>query len=290
MQYEGDIYRPPSEAYSLIVQVTVGCTHNGCTFCESYKAKKFRLKPFETVLADLREARKHYRQVQRVFFADGDALCMTTEKFLRLLDAVRDLFPECERVGTYSRATQILKKSDDELTMLRNAGLGIVYIGAESGSDEVLRRVNKGEASEDITQAVQKAERAGITTSVTFILGLGSRELMSEHAVKTGEMISAMGASYVGLLTLLLSPAAPLYNDVQSGEFILLTPQETVEELEIILENINCEKETVLRSNHASNWLVLKGTLPNDKERLLKEIRSAKNDSSVLRTEKYRRL
>jgi len=290
MQYEGDIYRPPSEAYSLIVQVTVGCTHNKCTFCESYKAKKFRLKPYESILADLQEARSYYRYVQRVFFADGDAMCMTTEKLLKLLDAVRDLFPECERVGVYSRAAQILKKSDEELEMLRNAGLGIVYIGAESGSDEVLRRIDKGETSEQIIQAVQKAERAGIATSVTFILGLGSKELMAEHAVKTGEMISVMGASYVGLLTLLLSPEAPLYWDVQSGKFALLTPQETVDELEIIIEHTNCEKETVLRSNHASNWLMLKGTLPNDKERLLREIRSAKKDSSVLRPEMLRRL
>ena len=290
MQYEGDIYRPPSEAYSLIVQVTVGCTHNKCTFCESYKAKKFRLKSYESILADLQEARSYYRYVQRVFFADGDAMCMTTEKLLKLLDAVRDLFPECERVGVYSRAAQILKKSDEELEMLRNAGLGIVYIGAESGSDEVLRRIDKGETSEQIIEAVQKAERAGIATSVTFILGLGSKELMAEHAVKTGEMISVMGASYVGLLTLLLSPEAPLYWDVQSGEFTLLTPQETVDELEMIIEHTNCEKETVLRSNHASNWLVLKGTLPTDKERFLREIRSAKKDSSVLRPEMLRRL
>jgi len=290
MHYEGDIYRPPSEAHSLIIQVTVGCTHNGCTFCPSYKSKKFRMKPFETVLADLTEARSYSRHVERVFLADGDALCMTTDKLMRILDAVREMFPECKRVGVYSRATQILKKSHEDLVRLRDAGLGILYIGAESGSDTVLLNVMKGESVADITESVRKAEAAGIATSVTFILGLGSRELLAEHAKKTGEMITAMGASYVGLLTLLVTPEAPIYKDVKSGKFVLLTPSETLEELEIILENTTCEKETVFRSNHASNWLSLKGTLPQDKESLLGQIRRAKTSPEMLRSSRQRRL
>ena len=290
MQYEGDIYRPPSEAYSLIVQVTVGCTHNGCTFCPSYKGKRFRLKPFETVLEDLLEARKHYRHVGRVFFADGDAFCMSTEKFLRLLDAVRNIFPECGRVGVYGRASQILRKSEDELVRLRTSGLGIIYIGAESGCDEVLRRVNKGETPQQIVQSVHKAEQAGIVTSVTLISGLGGRVLMADHAVKTGELISEMGASYVGFLTLLLEPEAPLYADAQSGSFELLTPLEVMEELEVIFEHTNCTKETVFRSNHASNLLALKGTFPHDKEKMLEEIRYAKSNTSALRPQWLRGL
>ena len=283
MQYEGDIYRPPSEAHSLIVQATIGCTHNGCTFCPAYKAKSFRLKPFDAVLDDFRQARSYYRQVGRIFIADGDALCMSTAKFLEILGAIREIFPECQRVGTYSRASHILSKSTDDLAALRDAGLGIIYIGAESGSDEVLRRVNKGETSANIIASVRKSESAGIPTSVTFILGLGGKELMTEHAVKTGEMISAMGASYVGLLTLVLTPMTPILADVQSGKFTRLTPLETVEEQEIILENSYCDSETILRSNHASNWLVLKGTLPYDKDRMLRQIRDAKADTSVLR-------
>ena len=290
MRYEGDIYRPPSEAYSLIIQATIGCTHNKCTFCPAYKEKKFRLRPYEDVLDDLRETRRYYRHVERVFFADGDALCMAPGKMLQLLGSVRELFPECARVGVYSRASQILSKSDDELSNLCEAGLGIAYIGAESGSDEVLRRVNKGETSEQIIKAVQKAERAGIKTSVTFILGLGGRELLSEHAEKTGEMISAMGASYVGLLTLVLEPEAPLFDDVRTGKFVQLTPLETVEELEIILEHTDCKSETVLRSNHASNWIALKGTLPRDKGRLLEQVRRAKADTGLLRTGAHRQL
>ena len=290
MQYEGNIYRPPSEAYSLIIQVTIGCTHNKCTFCPAYKEKQFRLRPYEEVLADLREMRRYYRRVERIFFADGDALCMTTGKLTRLLSAVREIFPECERVGTYSRASQILSKSEDELAELREMGLGIIYVGAESGSDEVLRRVEKGESAQEIIEAVQKAERADIKTSVTLISGLGGRELLTEHAIKTGEMITAMNASYVGFLTLLLEPPAPLRADVRSGKFVQLTPHEVMEELEIIFENTNCTGETIFRSNHASNWLTLKGTLPKDKERMLEQIRQAKSNARMFRAEDRRYL
>jgi len=290
MQYEGNIYRPPSEASSLIVQATVGCTHNACTFCEMYKEKQFRLKPFETILADLQEARRVYRHVERIFFADGDALCMATDKLLRLLHTVQELFPECFRVGVYSRPTQILQKSEEELVCLAKAGLGIAYIGAESGSDEVLRRVNKGETAEESIEAVQKAERAGIRASVTFVLGLGGRELMEKHAVKTGAAISAMGATYVGLLSLMLTPRMPLYADAADGTFTPLTARETMEELELILSHTNCVQETILRSNHASNWLTLAGVLPQDKGRMLGQVQDAMRDTSVLRADEWRRL
>jgi radical SAM superfamily enzyme YgiQ (UPF0313 family) len=255
-----------------------------------YKEKKFALKPFETVLADIHEARRYNRRVERIFFADGDALCMSTNKFSRLLDAVREIFPECERVGAYSRSAHILNRSGEELELLRDKGLGIIYIGAESGSDEVLRRVQKGEEAGRITEAVRKAESAGIKTSVTFISGLGGRELLAEHAVKTGEMISSMGASYVGLLTLIVDPAAPIYSQMHSGEFEQLAPHEVMDELEMILENSNCEKETVFRSNHASNWVILKGTLPYDKERMIEQVRFAKTGTGALRKENQRRL
>ena len=290
MHYEGDIYRPPSEANSLIIQVTVGCTHNGCTFCSMYKADSFKIKPFKTVLEDLHEARRFYKHVERIFFADGDALGLETDKLLHLLNTVRELFPECSRVGIYGRASQILRKTDEELRKLRDAGLGIIYLGAESGSEEVLRRINKGETAAQMINAVKKAEALGLKTSVTFISGLGSTELMREHAVETGKMISEMGASYVGFLTLLVEPAAPLYADIESGKFVQLSPFEVLRELEIVLENTDCAAETVFRSNHASNWLVLKGTLPHDKQRMLSQIRAALEGAGALRPERYRRL
>jgi len=283
MIYEGNVYRPPSEAHSLIVQATVGCTHNGCTFCPMYKGERFRLRPFEDVLDDFKEARAYYSHVGRIFLADGDAMCMTAGKLMRILGAAKELFPECTRVGIYSRAAHILRKSDAELAALRGAGLGIVYIGAESGSPEVLRRVNKGETPDEIAAAVRKAESQGIAASVTFISGLGGSELKEEHAVETGKMISYMGASYVGLLTLVLSPEAPMYDDERSGRFTQLTPAEAIDELEIILENANCASESIFRSNHASNWLSLKGTLPQEKESLLRQVRNAKANASSIR-------
>ncbi|MEG1461454.1 MAG: radical SAM protein [Oscillospiraceae bacterium] len=275
MQYEGTVYRPPSEGKSLIIQVTLGCSHNSCTFCPMYKDKKFRVRATEEIMADFREARRSYRFVERIFFADGDALCLETEKLLGLLQAVREIFPECRRVGIYARGENVLQKTDEELSALQRAGLHIIYLGAESGSDEVLRRVKKDLTAAELILAAQRAENAGLKVSVTFLSGLGGRELMEEHAVKTGEMISKMGASYVGLLTMLPAPGTPMFEDTISGKFQPLSQTEVAKELEIILEHAVCEKPCVLRSNHASNRLVLAGTLPGDKERLLRQIQGA---------------
>lgn len=237
-----------------------------------YKDKKFHIRPFEQVLEDLKDARCDYPRVDRIFFADGDALCLSTDKLLNLLNAVRAIFPECTRVAVYSRASHILRKSDEELILLRDAGLGIVYVGAESGSEEVLLRVNKGETPEKIKEGVQKAERLGIQTSVTFISGLGGKELMEEHAVKTGKMIGEMGASYVGLLTLMPAPGTKMFEDTISGVFQPLSLLEVEQELKLILTNADCKKDCVFRSNHASNHLVLSGTLPRDRDRMIMQV------------------
>ncbi len=288
MKYYGSVYRPPSEANSLIIQVTLGCTHNSCTFCPMYSDKRFRMVPFDEVLACLKEARCEFPYVRRVFFADGNSLCLTNEKLLPLMEATKAIFPECERISVYARAENVLRKTDQELLALKAAGLGIVYIGAESGSDQVLLRVNKGETATQMIEAVQRAEALGIKTSVTFISGLGGKELMEEHAIKTGEMITQMGASYVGLLTLMTAPGTPLFNDLTSGRFELLSQREIVRELELILTHSHCEKPSVIRSNHASNRLVLAGTLPNDKERLLAQVRAAQTSEEGLRAKGFR--
>ncbi|NLH01824.1 MAG: radical SAM protein [Clostridiales bacterium] len=288
MKYEGSVYRPPSEAHSLIIQVTIGCSHNSCTFCPMYADKKFRIRSFEEVFADLEEARRENSHVERIFFADGDALCLSTEKLTPLLGAAKAIFPECGRIGVYGRAENILQKSDKELLRLKDAGLGIIYLGAESGSSEVLKRVNKKETPDEIVEAVHRAESAGIPVSVTFISGLGGREFLEEHAVQTGKMIGAMGASYVGLLTLMVAPGTPLWDDVASGRFIQLKTDEVLKELEHILINANCEKDCVIRSNHASNRLVIKGTLPDDKECLLNQAHRAMHDEKMLRPDRFR--
>ena len=246
-----------------------------------YKNKEFRVRPFESIAEDFCAARSLHPYVERIFLADGDALCLSTDKLMRILDIAGSTFPECTRVSAYSRSSHILRKSEGELKRLREAGLGIVYIGAESGSDEVLRLVDKGETAAQIVEACQKTEAAGIAASVTFVSGLGGKALMVEHAAETGKMIGKMGASFVGLLTLVLTPGTPMHTEMLSGAFAPLSAREVLEELDLILVNADCDKDCVLRSNHPSNLVALKGTLPHDKERLLSQVRQAKTDERV---------
>lgn len=290
MRYEGMVYRPPSEAYSLIVQVTIGCSHNKCTFCSMYKEKQFRVRKVEEVLEDLRWARTAYRRVDRIFLADGDALVLTNPKLMVILDEIRRLFPECTRVGVYARAKDILRKTPEELAQLRDAGIKIVYVGCESGSDRVLTQIHKGETAAELIDAVRRAEDVGIAASVTFISGLAGPEGWQEHAVETGKMISAMEPSYASLLTLMAEPAAPLYDEIQSGRFQLLSPAQVLDETELLIRNIDVSRKCVFRSNHASNYLSLKGDLPRDKESMLAQIAYARKNLSTLRPEYFRAL
>ena len=290
MRYEGDIYRPPSEAYSLLVQVTIGCSHNKCTFCSMFKAKRFRVRPEQEVFEDLEEARRYYRRVDRIFLCDGDALCLKTDKLLRILTKIRTLFPECERVTSYGRATDALRKTDEELRELKEHGLTMVYLGAESGSPKVLEMVNKGETAEELIEGVHKLENNGIQTSVTFISGLGGPELMEEHAVESGKMIAKMNASYVSFLTLMLDPVAPLYKDWKEGRFKLLKAEEVLQEAAIMLDHARPEMSCVFRSNHASNYVSLKGNLPEDNDRMIEALRRCMKDKSLIKSEYFRAL
>ncbi|MGN8713597.1 radical SAM protein [Hornefia butyriciproducens] len=290
MRYEGDIYRPPSEAYSLLVQVTVGCTHNKCTFCSMFKNKRFHLRNMDEVMEDLEEARKLYRYVERIFLCDGDALCLSNRKLLVILQKIQELFPECRRVNVYGNAADVLHKTPEELRELYENGVRMIYIGAESGSEKVLKDVCKGVTGEQLIEAVHKIEDSGIQASVTFISGLAGKDGWREHAIESGRMISRMNASYVALLTLMVEPAAPLYEKIQSGEFRLLSPEEVIAETYLMIENMNPEKPCVFRSNHASNYLSLKGTLPEDKEAMLAKLRRAMKDSGMLKDERFRML
>ena len=292
MQYEGMVYRPPSEAYSLILQVTIGCSHNKCRFCSMYKDKKFHIRQLEDILADLQECRAYYSRVRRIFLADGDALCLSNAKLLAILNAIRDLFPECERVGIYGRATDILRKTPEELKALKEAGIGIVYVGAESGDPEVLARMCKNATREQLIEGVRRAEDAGIAASVTFISGLGGRERWKEHAVASATMISEMRPSYASWLTLMLDPAAPVTKDIAEGKFELLKPLEVLDEMEVMLEHVELPEGVtcVFRSNHASNYLSLKGDLPADRDKMLAVVRQAKENSDMLRPEYWRAL
>ncbi|MGN0658483.1 MAG: radical SAM protein [Emergencia sp.] len=290
MRYEGDIYRPPSEAYSLLIQVTIGCSHNKCTFCSMFKDKRFRVRDVREVIEDLETARKTYRRVERIFLCDGDALCLATDKLLVILDKIRELFPECERVGVYGSARDVLRKTPQELETLRDAGIGMIYLGAESGSQKVLDAVCKGVTREQMIESVHRIEEADIRASVTFISGLAGKEGWEDHAIETGKMITEMNASYVGLLTLMLDRRAPIVGQIERGEITLLTAEEVVAETYLLLKHASPDKVCVFRSNHASNYVSLRGNLPFDKPRMMDQLQRAMEDTGLLKDERFRML
>ena len=287
MEYEGRVFRPPSEAYSLIVQATIGCSHNQCTFCDMYKEKRFRIRRLEEVKSDFDLARAQYRRVERIFLADGDALMCRADHLAELLQYIRTLFPECERVTSYGSPKSILVKTLDELRMLHELGLEMVYFGLESGSDEVLRRVNKGETAAEIIRAGQMVRNAGMKLSVTAIAGLGSTEFSEEHAVQTARALSEMRPEYIGLLTLFFELPTPLLQDWQEGRFYLMNPVEIAAETLILLENIDSEG-SVFRANHASNYVNLAGTLNRDREAMCARLRAALDGKVHFRSEAFR--
>ncbi len=284
------LYRPPSEGRSLIVQVTIGCSHNQCTFCTMYRDKRFRVRKMDEIKQDLDSARGYYRHVERLFLADGDALVLSTDKLVEIMDYAQELFPEIQRISVYGSPQDILRKSHDDLVALRQHGMAFVYIGAESGNDEVLRNINKGATRAEIIEAVQKVNAAGLTSSVTFISGIAQSDLIVQHARDTGTMISEMEPDYVSILTLMVEPGSEIYDDIAAGRFQPPTPQEALTEYALIIDNINVTKECIFRSNHASNYLPLRGTLPQDKDNLLAVLQRALDDRSMLRPEMFRAL
>ena len=289
MRYKGSVYRPPSEARSLIVQVTYGCSHNTCAFCSMYKAKKFELRPMEEILEDFDLARQAYSKVGRIFLADGDALIRHAADLERILEYIAQKFPECERVTCYASPSSIHKRTPEELKRLRERNLTMVYMGLESGCDEVLKRMRKGHTAAEIVSAGQKINAAGIDLSVTAISGLGGVELWREHAMDTAKALSAMKPAYIGLLTLMVEPGTPMYDWVQTGQFRLLDSRQVLEETALLVAQLDCEG-AVFRMNHASNYLTLKGTLNEDKQALLKRIHSAMSGRTDLRPEYFRAL
>ena len=274
MRYKGKVYRPPSEAYSLIVQVTYGCSHNTCAFCDMYDDKHFAMRPMQEIREDFEMARQLYRHVERVFLADGDALMRKTADLVEILGLIYGLFPECERVSCYASPASLQVKSEDELRLLWARGLQMVYMGLESGCDAVLERMRKGHSAAAIVAAGQKARRCGMALSVTAISGLGSVALWRQHAADTAKAVSAIKPEYLGLLTLMVEHGTPLESWVKNGEFTLLSPLEVLKETELFLQQVDSEG-TVFRANHASNYLTLKGTLNGDREALLGQIGAA---------------
>lgn len=289
MNYEGAIYRPPSEAGSFILQVTIGCARNTCTFCTMYKDKTFRMRHMDEIRADIREVYAYYGdRIRRIFLADGDALIMPAERLLEILEELRRYFPSAERITSYGAPKDVLGKTPEELTRLRRAGLSMIYMGLESGDEEVLRHVKKGAAAAEIVEAGQRLKEAGMQTSVTLISGLGGRARLREHAVHSAEAISAMKPDYVGFLTLMVEPGAPMREELERGEMELLTPEEVAEEMELFLTHVDAEG-CVFRSNHASNYIMLGGTLNRDIPDMLWKLRQAR-ENGVFRREGWRAL
>ncbi|MDY4966339.1 MAG: radical SAM protein [Dysosmobacter sp.] len=289
MRYYGSVYRPPSEAYSLIVQVTYGCSHNTCAFCGMYKEKRFALRPLAEVLEDFHLARQYYRNVGRIFLADGDALIRKVSDLVTILDTIRELFPECERVSSYASPTSLQIRTDEELQLLRDKGLTLLYMGLESGCDDVLKLMRKGHTSAEIVECGQKVKRNGIGLSVTAITGLGGPELMEAHAVDTAKALNAMNPEYIGILTLVVEDGTPLRDWVREGKFHLLTPAQVLQETKLMVESFD-SPGSVFRMNHASNYLSLKGTLNEDKEAMLAQIRRAERHMETLRPEGWRQV
>ena len=269
MRYKGKVYRPPSEAYSLIVQVTYGCSHNRCAFCDMYDDKHFAMRPMDEIREDFELARRVYRRVERVFLADGDALMRRTGDLVEILGLVYGLFPECQRVTCYASPTSLQIKSEDELRLLRSNGLQMVYMGLESGCDAVLEKMQKGHTAAEIVAAGQKARRCGLALSA--------------------RAVSEMKPDYLGLLTLMVEPGTPLEAWVREGSFTLLSPLEVLKETELFLQHVDSEG-TVFRANHASNYLTLKGTLNGDRKALLAQIAAALDGRRDLKPEFLRAL
>lgn len=272
----GLVFRPPSEARSFILRVTIGCSHNACTFCTMYKDSRFRIRPLEEIEGIINRAATAMPYTRRIFLADGDALVLPTESLLQILDKCHAAFPSLTRVGAYATAADINRKSVEELKTLKEHGLKIIYIGIESGSDTVLSLINKGVTREETRLACHKVLNADIKLSVMILLGLGGKKYAQEHATETASLISDVNPTMLSALTLMIPRTALLSADVDTGRFTPLTARGFLDELETILKQTAVTSPCIFRSNHVSNLFALAGTLPQDKERLLTELASYK--------------
>ena len=290
MDYVGNVIRPPSEAYSMIVQVTVGCSHNRCTFCGTYKGQDFYCKDIKQVKRDIDEASAYgYR---RVFLADGDVLILPTEALLEIMAYIHEKNPDTERISVYGNTKSILKKSESDLRELKGAGLGIIYQGIESGNREVLRRTKKGAFPHRQREAAQRVKSAGILLSQTVLLGIGGTELSIPHAVDTGKHLGDMSPDFASALTVMVLPNTPLYRDYVEGRFQIPDKFGLLNELKLIIENMDVKNHCFFTSNHASNYLPIRAHLPEDKESvlsLLEKIIDA-GDESILKPDYLRAL
>ena len=289
MHYEGHCIRPPSEAYSILLQVTLGCSHNKCTFCGTYADKPFRIKDNDIILSDIKYASRFMTRQDRVFLMDGDALIIPQKRLMWILDRIKEHLPWVKRVGAYANTKGIRMKTPEDLVELRENGLGILYLGVETGDDEIRKKIVKGSTASECIAMGRKVKEAGIKLSVTVLLGIAGREKSLEHARATGELLSAMDPDYIGALTVMFVPGTPLYEEHERGEFVLPDELGFLRELREMIVHTNITRGLFF-SNHASNYLPIKARLPRGKQDAIDQIDMALSGNVELKPEWMRAL
>ena len=289
MRTPGPVYRPPSEADSYLLYVTLGCSHNECTYCAMYRHKTFSARPLSEVLEDVEEAGRQMPDTRRVFLLDGDAMTLSTGRLMPVLEALARAFPRLARVGSYVNAVSVLGKSDEDLKRLAKAKLSIGYLGLETGDPETAAAIVKGATVDEQVEAVRRAQAAGIKMSVMVLLGMGGKARSRVHAEATARALSAMDPRFVSCLCVTPVPGTPLFEQVARGEFVPVSPEETLDELYTIIDKTQVSG-AVFRSNHASNWLPIGGRLPADRERLLAAVDAARRGEIPLVPDEWRGL
>jgi radical SAM superfamily enzyme YgiQ (UPF0313 family) len=289
MHYEGNLIRPPSEAHSILLQVTVGCSHHKCTFCSSNEQGLFKIKPDSVIVDDIAFAAAYCKRLNRVFLCDRDALIVPQERLVAILQEIRRQLPWVTRVGTYANAKSLNLKTSQQLSILKENGLGIIYMGLESGDDITLEKVKKGADSDRMIRMGQKAKAVGLKLSLTVLLGIAGKDRSDIHARETGQVLSAINPDYVGALSLMLIPGTPLYRDYEIGRFQLLNAAEMLRELRTMIAHTDLSGG-LFHANHASNYLPIRAKFPQDKPKTLHLIDHALSGNVALRPEWMRAL
>lgn len=289
MHYQGTIYRPPSEANSILLQVTTGCSHNRCTFCGMYKDKRFTIVPDQTVFADIDYAARHMSTARRLFLCDGDALILPFAKLQAILERIRTRLPQISRVGIYANGKSLRTKTVEELRALQQLGLGIVYMGLESGNNRTLEQMRKGMTSEEMVTMGRKVKAAGIQLSVTVLLGIAGIEDSTVHAVETGRILTALDPEYVGALSLMVEPGTPLHTAIQAGRYTVPDPLAILQELRTMIAHTHLS-DGLFHANHASNYLPIRAKLPEEHAATLALIDQALAGNMPLKPEYLRAL
>ncbi len=289
IEYEPPVYRPPGEWRSFLVQATIGCSHNACTFCGMYKGKKFRIRPVEEIIGDIHEASWMFNHYEKVFICDGDAIAMDTDNLLLIIREIKRSFPKCRLISTYAGPRSTLKKSPEELQRLREAGLGRAYLGIETGMDSLLRSTNKGVSRAEMLEAGLRLRNAGIDLWGIVLIGLGGKELSPKNAQETAKIINEMRPHHLSAMNYMPVEGTVLGDLANKGEFEILTAEESLMETAELIQNLNVSGMH-FTSDHASNYLPLKGTLCEDREKLLRLIDGAITGTVHIRSERNRGL